>query len=437
MNDPVGCAVCGASDAADHLQINLYRLRRCLGCGLLATYPPPARDQLASLYQEEYYGGREASRFKLQLGERVMQWFRRSRARRIRRLLQATKGRVLDVGCGRGYTLRSLKGWGFEVYGTQISAAAARFARERLGLTSVFHGDLHEAAYPDGWFDFITLYHVLEHLPDPLLHMRELHRILKPGALLYIEVPNAASLPARWLGAYWLAWDVPRHLFHYDPLTLTELGKRCGLTPVRSTFFSLEYSPATLLFSLVSIVFGDNNFLFRYLTGDPVGRRSGHRPAALAAMATCEAAVGAVLLLPILVLSVGLAWMRAGDTFGIYFQKLPRSTAERYMNEVQTGHEASAKREEQAFAARRLLAGIKAETQKGLSPLAGGGSSGGGPEGWALTAFSCWRGCPPRSAWRRQARQQLMISAWRFRAMGGVSHLGPSRARSASGTVWA
>ncbi|MBM4134679.1 MAG: class I SAM-dependent methyltransferase [Nitrospira sp.] len=323
MSGEAACPVCGRSRWRLHLQMGTRRLERCAGCGLIVTAPPLTRADLAGLYEEGYYSETGAVRFRLGLAERAMRLFRRRRAAAIRRLLPGSS-RVLDVGCGRGYMLRALQDWGHEVHGTQLSSAAVRFAREHLGLAHIFQGDLWDAAYPDGWFDFISLYHVFEHLPDPGEQLRELYRILKPEGLLYIEVPNSASLSARWLGPHWLAWDLPRHLCHYDPATLSEIGARFGFQPVRRSFLSLEYSPATLLFSLVSAVFRDENWLFRYLTGglsateSPQAGRAG-----LGARLAVRMTVALILAAPAIAASLLLAACRRGDTIGIYFRRQP------------------------------------------------------------------------------------------------------------------
>ncbi len=315
------CPVCRGCAAEVYLDIEAHQVRRCMGCGLLSTWPELTREQIAGLYEDCYYEGPKAKRFRLGLAEVLMKLFRYGRASRIRRILNHAPARILDVGCGRGYMLRWLQDWGYEVHGTQLSSAAVQFARESLGLTAIHHGDLLDAGYPGEWFDFISLYHVFEHFPDPVEQLREFHRVLKPGALLYVEVPNGGSLPARWLKAHWLAWDLPRHRFHYDVDTLSQMARACGFAPEGVRFFSLEYSPVTLLLSLHTAAFRDRHMFFRFLTQGNTGSRR-----ASAAQVACLLAQGVSMCLmavPVLMASAFLAWARAGDTIGIYFRKLP------------------------------------------------------------------------------------------------------------------
>lgn len=134
-------------------------------------------------------------------------------------------GRFLDVGCGGGSYLYRLKGWGWEVYGVEPSAAGVKQARA-LGL-DVRHGELPEARFPQSYFDVIRLNNVLEHLTDPRGTLREVRRILKPDGIVYITVPNTRSFNFWLFGKNWYGLDAPRHVISYCPRALKFL---CGAT---------------------------------------------------------------------------------------------------------------------------------------------------------------------------------------------------------------
>ena len=136
------------------------------------------------------------------------------------------EGRILDVGCGPGWLLRDLRDQGWDVYGVDFSPVAVEYARNR-GL-NVKCGDLLEAAYKDEFFDAVLFNHSLEHVYDPISTMQEVRRILKPGGLVYIIIPNAGSFEARVFGKWWVGWDVPRHLFHFNKQTVTTLLDKTG-----------------------------------------------------------------------------------------------------------------------------------------------------------------------------------------------------------------
>ncbi|MGH7206387.1 MAG: class I SAM-dependent methyltransferase [Nitrospiraceae bacterium] len=136
-------------------------------------------------------------------------------------------GRILDVGCGPGKLLRVLRDWGWGVHGVDFSPVAVECAREKYGL-EVRLGDLLQARYEDGYFDVVMFNHCLEHVYQPVETLREAYRILKPGGLLLIAIPNARSFESRLFGKWWVQWDVPRHLFHFTKQTMTRLLTKTG-----------------------------------------------------------------------------------------------------------------------------------------------------------------------------------------------------------------
>jgi SAM-dependent methyltransferase len=167
------------------------------------TTPLPTAEQFAQLYAEEFYVPGTASR--------------------------STRGVFLTLfqkGCGDGAFLQSLKSRGWDVYGTETSAAGCAIARAK-GI-SVHEGELATADFPDGVFDVITLWHVLEHLPDPVVELKRIRRMLKDDGTLVVEVPNSDSPTLRFCGGQWYALDVPRHLQHFSPSTLQRLLDSTG-----------------------------------------------------------------------------------------------------------------------------------------------------------------------------------------------------------------
>lgn len=311
------CRVCGADRATPRLAFGEYRVVECEGCGLLSTDPLMSDAERARLY-DAYYGSAEAARFRSRIAEAAMRWFRRRRARELARRLGGVEGRrILDVGCGRGEMLGALQRRGADVYGTQLSEAAARVAASRIGPDRVFVGELVDARYPDAFFDCVTIWHVLEHVANPLQLLREVARVLKPGGFLYVEVPNAGGLAARTLRRAWLAYDVPHHLYHFTPDTLAKTAGRAGFRRTTESHFSLEYSPPTLLQTVLNASIGADNLLFDRLAYSS-GRGNAHR--ASGARLALHAAAAVALSGPVFLASVVLAAAGAGDTYGAYFQ---------------------------------------------------------------------------------------------------------------------
>jgi SAM-dependent methyltransferase len=234
------CPVCGDTCAVPIYALNRlpYRVVTCNGCGLGRLYPPPDRKTIAGFYRPDYYGTAGA-KFRPFVETMV----RLAGARHVRSLTQAVPrgARVLDVGCGRGVLLSALADRGFEVHGFEISEAAAAGADPRASIRIA--DDLREVRYPDGYFDEVIIWHVLEHLPEPRETLCEIRRIIRDGGRLAVAVPNFSSAQARWAGAAWFHLDAPRHLFHFPLPALERLIEQCGFAPTSIHHFSLRQNP--------------------------------------------------------------------------------------------------------------------------------------------------------------------------------------------------
>jgi SAM-dependent methyltransferase len=230
----VACNVCGEDRYEEHLRRRdlmlflpgEFRLVRCLNCGLVYLNPRPVPEQLAELYEGEYDQYNPAVVDEKPLKRLDRRYGLRKRCQAILRHKQA--GHLLDVGCATGdflETMRTYAGW--QVSGVELSEAASRYARERLGL-DVRTGTLKEAHYAPGTFDVITLWNVIEHLTDPVGELSEMNKLLRPGGLLVFTTPNLNSLDARLFGRYWIGYELPRHYFVFSDDTVAALLARTG-----------------------------------------------------------------------------------------------------------------------------------------------------------------------------------------------------------------
>lgn len=156
---------------------------------------------------------------------------RRDIGRWVRWLPASRTGRLLDVGCGNGDFIARMHRLGWEVAGVEPDPEAVAGIRSRYGLSAIA-GSLEEAALPTAQYDVVTLSDVIEHVPDPLGTMREVHRVLRPGGWVVINTPNLQSLGHRWFGTDWRGLEPPRHLHLFSPQSL-----RCCL---ERTGFALE-----------------------------------------------------------------------------------------------------------------------------------------------------------------------------------------------------
>jgi 2-polyprenyl-3-methyl-5-hydroxy-6-metoxy-1,4-benzoquinol methylase len=238
------CPLCPAGTTAqtylacgDRLRepgLSNYRLVKCLGCGLIYLSPRPLLAFAASHHKQDGYDPFLSFASPRNLFERIYLLARRWTTNWKRRLIIATvapRGRVLDVGCGTGEFLASIADL-YDVEGIEPEPDAARWGREKLGL-KIHTGDLSSVQLGQPKFDLVTLWHALEHIPEPVDALRRIGDLVNPGGYLLVALPNIASFDARFYGSDWVAIDAPRHLWHFTPDTLARAAKAAGFEKLR------------------------------------------------------------------------------------------------------------------------------------------------------------------------------------------------------------
>ena len=138
--------------------------------------------------------------------------------------LQPTKGRILDIGAGTGDFLSTAKQNGWQTIGVEPSDKAKAIALKK-GVSFVEQTSELE----NNSFDVITMWHVLEHVPDLDTQLKELKRLLKPKGTLIIAVPNFNSFDAKYYGKFWAAYDVPIHFWHFSKTAVKLLFEKEGM----------------------------------------------------------------------------------------------------------------------------------------------------------------------------------------------------------------
>jgi SAM-dependent methyltransferase len=188
------------------------------------------------------------------------------RGRLDRHLPPASWGRkMLDVGCGAGVSLDHAKRYGWDTYGLEISEAAVE-AAQRRGHTVVL-GRLAQASFDPESFDVVRLWHVLEHLPDPREALVTIHRLLRPGGRLWLEVPNMRSAAAWIFRSRWFNLDAPRHLYAFSPGTLLALLRESGFQPVAQvTYQTPQDLERSVHYVVADLGFGMSGRLGRWLS---------------------------------------------------------------------------------------------------------------------------------------------------------------------------
>jgi len=156
---------------------------------------------------------------------------------------------LLDIGCGEGFFLFNASKAGYTTKGIEISQDAAEYAGREFGL-DVEAKPFEELQFPDNYFDVVTLWQVLEHVPYPLIVLKEVHRILKPEGLLATSTPDIESILAKIFRRKW--WNLRRlHINQFTVKTLTDMLKRAGFKNVFSTKYKEHISISMLVIPLL------------------------------------------------------------------------------------------------------------------------------------------------------------------------------------------
>ena len=232
------CPWCGSEKA----QINLwlkdefltkedFHICECLNCGLLYTMPRPDKDKIGAYYKSEaYYSHQENKKgFIPKVYERVKSINLKHKYRLATNGMQP--GKLLDIGCGVGDFLHTAEMHGWECIGVEPSEDAKTIAQKRMKGTIITSEELE--SFSDGAFDVITMWHVLEHVDDLKWQVAQLQRLVKPSGRVVIAVPNYKSYDGQFYKEHWAAYDVPRHLNHFNRITLSKIFKTSGLELVK------------------------------------------------------------------------------------------------------------------------------------------------------------------------------------------------------------
>lgn len=311
-NNTAPCFICGRSfgDGYDGIvaEGGSYGIKFCASCGLGKTEPFLDESEFKKIYSSTYRE-EDSRRFFAPL-ESLIKVLRVQRCKTIERL--GKKGRILDVGCGRGDFLLLMKERGWTPTGLELDERVERHGKS-IGM-DLRSGSLDSVKFPDNHFDVVTFWHVFEHLRNPEWVLKECRRILKPGGLLLISVPNAGSLQARLSGKHWFHLDPPFHLYHYSLQNIKKLIEGFSFKTLKVKHFSLEYNPYGYIQSIFNSLGFRPNLFYDFLRSK-LRKKDSYAPVAVM-----------FLLMPVvlplsLILSAAEAALRAGGTIDVYARK--------------------------------------------------------------------------------------------------------------------
>jgi SAM-dependent methyltransferase len=301
--------LCSGTDRIFETTTKEFDIVECEACKLIRLSPWPDPAELRLYYPSDYWFVPEQTASS-RLGEAYRRLVLRDHIAFVMKALERStaSGPVLDVGCGGGLFLRLLAERGRKVIGLDFSLPAAAAAWWHNGVPAVC-ASLSKAPLPYGVFSAVTMFHVLEHLYDPVAYLDAAYDLLEEDGRLIVQVPNASSWQFLLLGENWAGADIPRHLLNFRMKDLEILLDRCGFEPLRVKHFSLRDNPAALATGIAPWL-------------DPMARRVRRVPESSGARLFKDLLYFALVLasLPFTVLE---AACRAGSTVMIEARKRP------------------------------------------------------------------------------------------------------------------
>ena len=202
-----------------------FQLLRNDSINLVYTHPQPKEEDLAKYYEsEDYISHTDGQRTLFEKGYQFIKNIALKNKLKLIANLQQTKGTLLDIGAGTGDFLSLAQQAGWETIGVEPNEKAKSIAIKK-GVSFIDA----TASLEDHSIDVITMWHVLEHVPNIENQIKELKRLLKPTGTIIIAVPNFNSYDAKHYGSFWAAFDVPRHLWHFSKQAIKSLFEREAL----------------------------------------------------------------------------------------------------------------------------------------------------------------------------------------------------------------
>ena len=214
------CPACGGQAAHDQGQKNGFLLVSCSTCTTLYTAQNPKG--IDREHYDAYYTAANLTvpTFIDKRLDEIVATFEPYRK----------NNRLLDIGCGAGSFLKAAARQNWKAFGLEVSQSAIEHARS-LGF-EVFHGEIEEANYADGYFDVVIASELLEHLPDPRALLSSISRILRPGGLFWATTPHGRGISARILGVDWSTVCPPEHLQLFSVAGIKRLLSSAGFSQV-------------------------------------------------------------------------------------------------------------------------------------------------------------------------------------------------------------
>ena len=230
------CPVCKSTQIQPRLSVKDYTVSgetfsilACNNCTHLFTQNVSEQDEIGKYYASENYISHSDTQVGLtnKLYHSIRKRTLQGKKKLIENETQKSTGNILDIGCGTGAFLHTMKISGWKITGLEPDATAREKATSLYSIEPQPSQNIF--SLPSNTFDAITMWHVLEHVHQLHEYIGQLKNMLTDRGRIFIAVPNYTSYDAQHYGAFWAAYDVPRHLYHFSPVSMKNLVEQHGL----------------------------------------------------------------------------------------------------------------------------------------------------------------------------------------------------------------
>jgi SAM-dependent methyltransferase len=233
------CPLCASERIFLHLRCidhliskEVFEIFKCQTCRFEFTNSYPEETEIGAYYESDDYISHSDT--SAGLANKMYHLARIIMLRRKRSIIENVtgqkKGSLLDIGSGAGHFANTMKNAGWRVKGIEIDEKTRDFSISQFGL-DIISPDIIDTLEANS-FDCITLWHVLEHFHDPFKYFADIFNLLKPEGICLVALPNCGSFDAEYYGPDWAAYDVPRHIWHFNPETFGLFLKKTGFMQV-------------------------------------------------------------------------------------------------------------------------------------------------------------------------------------------------------------
>ena len=226
--EKIDCPICSSDSFAEVFKKNGESFVKCNACSLLLINPRPVYEKVLDTYSKDYSGNYAIK------GEKKLRRCRRwvARAKKNNNI----SGRWLDVGCSVGFVVKAANDLGFDAYGVDVESWGIEYGKNTLNLKNLYVGHLEDQHFPDGFFSAISLYDVIEHVPDLNRLTVELKRILSHDGIIDIITPDLSHWRVPNDLSSWNEIKPSEHLYYFSKDTLSRLMNKHGMKIIKRRF---------------------------------------------------------------------------------------------------------------------------------------------------------------------------------------------------------